>query len=254
MLTALRRFAPVLRDLLEQLRGAPTSPRSGADSYVFVVPAFFTLLEWLVDHCGERFSCVFRTFGEDFERLTREVNDECARRPKLAALRVDTARGVGRVLRTGTADSDLHFVHECAVLPSRDVDEVRARFRVSSGAASVAEAIRALTSAHRLCFIGDDFKAWERTGRHVTGGKLFPISRGATDRVDVFFDDNIVVRDLLEKEQFIVDARDAHTMAPLDAVPLVGVHLLHASSFAIVHSDRYFVHELERALAARAAT
>jgi len=200
---------------------------SGLKGSTFVMlPAFFHLVSALQDQ-GRKFAIVFRSFGDDHEKIKTEWNSFCElRHPVFSKL----VQGTGPL--DGSAAHPDRRIHEIHTLyrddrgpmlilgtftngpssakwdawakskpkPKEDTRKGRDFVREELGSSTVDGVPELQTWLHQVlkngetAAIKDDWAWWQFHGEQSMGGKLLPLI-GGEDTQQIFFDDNVEIDD-----------------------------------------------------------
>ena len=234
----------------------PADPSAG---HHFVLPAYFTLLEALVE-AGMKFELILRTFGADAAEVLQEHNAYCAGKHPLypgaqpldgsVAGRPDLRVSLPRCTATATLGA-YDVPHICAPVAQPDAGDalVMQRFDGPHGLQNWLNTLHANAASGSqglVCAVMDDFPSWHLGGEVGAKGKLFPLNPGSAAPLEVFFDDNILQH---WDDCKIVHPIDADTGKPIpaDDEVLRSVHLVRVLTSEVVQDPHYFVRMLQAA-------
>lgn len=236
--------------------------------YCFLLPAFFVFVEFMHTR-GASFNLVFRTFGDDLERIAHEFNSFCeGRHPYFASrCRMDGSDGgvdrrihldasttgtehAARGLRFGTffrSDDVTALVMGTFVQPGDDSEQTMAfyeqlapaKLEIHTGLPAIHELLTRTWRAQQATLaLRDFYPFWFRKCEAASAGKLLPLDPREPLHT-LFFDDNI-----LHDDAHIVDARDVRDGTPLAFVDgTKGVHLMHVEPLDVILNDQFFVEQ-----------
>mmetsp|Transcript_7564 Transcript_7564/g.26964 ORF Transcript_7564/g.26964 Transcript_7564/m.26964 type:complete len:483 (-) Transcript_7564:1154-2602(-) len=190
---------------------------SAADPKLFLLPAYFRLLQGLTE-AGRDFTIVFRTFGDDGPRIVEEHNLFCRGEHPLfggSAERYDgTGGSVDRVLKAPGGTGRIVRHTDFAGSPGSGIrlawiDPDHGVIDTAGGVTDVFAAIHKLLGAgHRTLMLRDDYQYWHVNNERAAFGKLLLVDPSDLDEHHIFFDDNVGFPDTGME---IVDVRDART-------------------------------------------
>lgn len=256
--------------------GSDAATQAGLQSTTFVIlPAFFHLVASLTKQ-ERNFAIVFRSFGDDHNKIKLEWNAFCERRhPVFSSL----LEGVGPLDGTqqGLPDrrvKEIHTLYRDAsgpllILdtftngpdakqwdawarskprPKEDTREGRAfvkdelRSNTIDGVVQMQEFLSDVLKTEGTAAIKDDWAWWQFHDEESHGGKLMPLL-GDRDIQQIFFDDNVEVDD-----PRIVDVRYPDG-SPVPKDKALNKFCLKVNPVEALLNNDYFMEKLQRATA-----
>jgi hypothetical protein len=228
-----------------------------------IVPSFFELVNNLSE-LSWPFVVIFRTFGDDLEKVLDEWNAFLdgrhlmrPRGPILEGMRGGVPQ-CGALFRCEKGIAISWNRNRAVPPPPAGVDSQALRpeeyLRTVPGVSNVHpisyhELYEELMSKSRaggnVLGLIDYYHYWSQHAEHRSAGKCFPVDASPNAPFQVFFDDNIFIGD----PSSIVDMRDAETGSPmrLDREEVYCCHVL--PFFAITEPDYFWNETLERVIA-----
>lgn len=215
-------------ELPKEVVNTPEAQESGMKGTTFVMlPAFFHLVSAL-EKQGRQFAIVFRSFGDDHEKIKTEWNAFCElRHPVFSQLIKDSGALDGTA--AALPDRRIHEIHtlyrdetgpmlilgtftngpssakwdawaKSKPKPVADTRGGRGFVREELGSSTVDGVAELQTWLHQVlkngetAAIKDDWAWWQFHDEQSVGGKLLPLIAG-DDTQQIFFDDNVEIDD-----------------------------------------------------------
>lgn len=218
-----------------------------------LVPAYFHFLR-TIQARGVPFGVVFRTFGTDLPEILAEHNLFCEGRHPLYPLpspfdgsvegvpdlRIHAPVGTGKFLRHASSSAGTHL----ATTSGDDPREPGLATFVSGYRAIHALLVRRLRRGHRVLALQDHYEFWKANDETAHAGKMLLLDEHARDEFQIFFDDNVGVRDL-----GIIDARCAHSGRELDYADVIDRFVVRANIADAILHDSYFIDNVDACVA-----
>lgn len=222
------RLALQKMELPKEVVSTQEAQESGLKGSTFVMlPAFFHLVSALQEQ-GRKFAIVFRSFGDDHEKIKTEWNAFCElRHPVFSKLVQGTGPLDGSAAHPDRRIHDIHTLYRddrgpMLILgtftngpssakwdawarskpkPKEDTRKGRDFVREELGSSTVDGVSELQTWLHQVlkngetAAIKDDWAWWQFHGEQSMGGKLLPLIGGDDDTQQIFFDDNVEIDD-----------------------------------------------------------
>lgn len=246
-------WAADVAELMRDLAVPPTKESFYKNGRVFVLPAFFNLLRYLLDN-KLSFSLTFRTFGTDMPDVIEDFNLFCTgRHPCFLGYHADGSEG-SRDLRieatnVGTFLRDEEHVN--LVLGSIEQPKVvEASFLEGKAALSgYAEIWKFLSARNQKVYgLRDFFPFWRHSQESDSSGKLLLVDPADDTVHPIFLDDNV------ERDRaHIVDVRNLKG-EPIPFSETVDKYIVKSEPLLAIRDPQYFVKLVELCRRNRAAT
>lgn len=241
--------------------------------YFFMLPSFFRVVQFL--HTRDtKFNLIFRTFGDDLDRIAQEFNCFCEGKHPFFPLSRETVMDGSH----GGVDRRIHLHEEAGESPRFGTffrtDDLTAlvmgtfeqpneHHAASSGLSFYAshpnlDIVSGFPAIHS--FLTDKWRATETTlairdfypfwfskREDARAGKLMTMDPEDPDVHAMFFDDNILPHD-----PHIVDVRDARNGEVVDYFSTTkDIHLLHVEPLEAIQNEDFFIERFHASLASR---
>lgn len=274
-------LASQFEEVLEQLR-LPSLDHDlhdiglGETTYYFILPSFFQMIQWL--HSRQiSFNLIFRTYGDDLNRIALEFNAFCEGKHPFFRLkdglmdgsdgtidrRIHIEAPTGSPHRHGTfvrTDTTTTLVMGTFLQPSNnsipDIEAFYQNYMCSSGPSL--EFIHGIKSIHEFfaspllrqqqstLAIRDFYPHWFHHGEMAEAGKLLTIDEEDSATHAIFLDDNIFI-----DSPHIVDCRKYPYGTSVPYEHTHDLHLVRVEPFKAIMDKEYFVKRLQNSLSKR---
>ena len=237
------------------------------NDFIFLFPSLFrTMLE--LQSQNRIFTIIFRTFGLDFNEVSKEFNDFCEGKHPLfknSKINFDGENGskdyrikeknIGIIYRFDEDINNIYLVLGCLRrnfeiktpdgLISFYNDRIKkGEVNIIKGGKEIFEFINKNSTEGKinsLC-INDHYDTWYRFDKKSTCGKPMLIDPNNKDIEVFFFDDHITLND-----ENIVDCRDINTGKSIEDKTIKDKYLIRVDTLKAAEDENYFLDLIKRA-------
>ena len=237
------------------------------NDFIFLFPSLFrTMIE--LQSQNRIFTIIFRTFGLDFNEVSKEFNDFCeGKHPlfKYSKINFDGENGskdyrikeknIGIIYRFDEDINNIYLVLGCLRrnfeiktpdgLISFYNDRIKkGEVNIIKGGKEIFEFINKNSTEGKinsLC-INDHYDTWYRFDKKSTCGKPMLIDPNNKDIEVFFFDDHITLND-----ENIVDCRDINTGKSIEDKTIKDKYLIRVDTLKAAEDENYFLDLIKRA-------
>ena len=236
------------------------------NDFIFLFPSLFrTMLE--LQSQNRIFTIIFRTFGLDFNEVSKEFNDFCEGKHPLfknSKINFDGENGskdyrikeknIGIIYRFDEDINNIYLVLGCLRrnfeiktpdgLISFYNDRIKkGEVNIIKGGKEIFEFINKNSTEGKinsLC-INDHYDTWYRFDKKSTCGKPMLIDPNNKDIEVFFFDDHITLND-----ENIVDCRDINTGKSIEDKTIKDKYLIRVDTLKAAEDENYFIDLIKR--------
>ena len=237
------------------------------NDFIFLFPSLFrTMIE--LQSQNRIFTIIFRTFGLDFNEVSKEFNDFCEGKHPLfknSKINFDGENGskdyrikeknIGIIYRFDEDINNIYLVLGCLRrnfeiktpdgLISFYNDRIKkGEVNIIKGGKEIFEFINKNSTEGKinsLC-INDHYDTWYRFDKKSTCGKPMLIDPNNKDIEVFFFDDHITLND-----ENIVDCRDINTGKSIEDKTIKDKYLIRVDTLKAAEDENYFIDLIKRA-------
>ena len=232
----------------------------------FILPSFFELILHLVQ-TKRTFSIIFRTFGDDIEKLKENFNHFCeGKHPLYPDVCLDGRNG-SVDLRFSVSfpekqegcffrnEEGTYLVFGTTSFPKEHEEGVsfyKNEEKVFEGFGAIHEALR--SKVHQLrdgekergCILAlrDYYKWWGNNMESPKCGKPFPLNQKDKETLQIFFDDNVMTIEGYAGN--IVDTRDVESGEHLELERVLDRHVVKALPHRAILEKNYFIEVVQK--------
>ena len=237
------------------------------NDFIFLFPSLFrTMIE--LQSQNRIFTIIFRTFGLDFNEVSKEFNAFCEGKHPLfknSKINFDGENGskdyrikeknIGIIYRFNEDINSIHLVLGCLKrnfdIKTPDELYVYYNYRIKKGEVNIIKGGKELFEfinknstegkINSLC-INDHYDTWYRFDKKSTCGKPMLIDPKNKDVEVFFFDDNIT-----ENDENIVDCRDINTGKSIEDKEIKDKYLIKVDTLKAAEDENYFLDIINKA-------
>ena len=237
------------------------------NDFIFLFPSLFkTMIE--LQSQNRIFTIIFRTFGLDFNEVSKEFNDFCEGKHPLfknSKINFDGENGskdyrikeknIGIIYRFDEDINNIYLVLGCLkrnfVIKTPDGLYTYYNDRIKKGEVNIIKGGKEIFEfinknstegkINSLC-INDHYDTWYRFDKKSTCGKPMLIDPNNKDIEVFFFDDHITLND-----ENIVDCRDINTGKSIEDKTIKDKYLIRVDTLKAAEDENYFLDLIKRA-------